>query len=517
MENMAFCNMFYSKAKRQLASIQEVINNHSRGIYKRIDENRELMELLARDHGPYFLERNPWVGGWLGSQDNFLDALRDAAGLPANRPGVPKAGYPRPRPSYNTCSGQNNGSLPQISNDEICQRISENRALMNLLQAKAPDDFMREYPWVDGLLHWQGEFLTKVAAIFGVPLPQYQSDSHYSCPVKKADIRRDEDINPQGVMSMETSKTNEQDDLVCRAKELSYRIHFMTRSIATGGQCSVRAFSHRDIPDRERLHLIAVLADVGHNLPHMGMHPVEFEKQEVENAISVTEFIATRQQVPDGFDMLTKGFNRQQEVVSGASAGANEKTGYSLDSKEVKEKLDQSDANTQGGVDSGTNTRADERKYDADELARLKEKQKQLDAIEATCRQSNSTIGGPRFNFSIGIGATVFLALLLLLSFTRLPSWSIFPCSLVVSFSVFYLTEKFSSRPLTWTESIDRLLADYDPIDKDSYRRLQNDSDADGYIDRCRVSDWLVAERKVLRVARSGVAPVMSEFLRKIV
>lgn len=291
----------------------------------------------------------------------------------------------------------------------------------------------------------------------------------------------------------------------------------MTRSIATGGQCSVRAFSHRDIPDRERLHLIAVLADVGHNLPHMGIHPVEFEKQEVENAISVTEFIATRQQVPDGFDMLTKGFNRQQEVVSGASAGANEKTGDSLDSKEVKEKLDQLDANTQGGVDSGTNTRADERKDDADGLARLKEKHKQLDAIEVTCRQSNSTIGGPRFNFSIGIGATVFLALLLLLSFTRLPGWSIFPCAIVASIFVFYLTEKFSSRPLTWTESIDRLLADYDPIDKDAYRSLQKDAGEDGYIDRCRVSGWLGAERKALRIARSSVLPVTSEFLRRIV
>ena len=185
--------------------------------------------------------------------------------------------------------------------------------------------------------------------------------------------------------------------------------------------------------------------------------------------------------------------------------------------QEVKEKREQLDANTQGGVDSGTNTRADEQKDDADDLARFKEKQKQLDAIEATCRQSNGTIGGPRFNFSLGIGATVFLALLLLLSTTHLPGWSVFPCSLVISVSVFYLTEKFSSRPLTWTESIDRLLADYDPIDKDSYRRLQKDAGEDGYIDRWRVSDWLVAERKALRIARHGVSPVSSEFLRRIV
>jgi hypothetical protein len=363
--------MFKSKEKQPLARIHGVINSHSRGIYKRIDENRELMELLARDGGPGFLCRNSWVASWLESQDDFLDALRDACGLPVNKPGGPLEGYPRHRPSYNTC----NGALPLISTDEICQRIDDNRALIDLLQAKAPVDFMREYPWVDGLLHWQSEFLTKVATVFGVPLPQHQ---------------------------------------------------------------------------------------------------------EMDEAIKVVKTIATQQQLPVDFSTQTKVINAQ------------------------------------GGVDSGTNTRADERKDDADGLARLKEKHKQLDAIERTCHQSNSTIGGPRFNFSLGIGATIFLALLLLLSFTRLPGWSIFPCSLVVSVSVFYLTKKFSSRPLTWTESIDRLLADYDPIDKDAYRSLQKNAGEDGYIDRCRVSDWLVAERKALRIAHSGVAPVTSEFLRRI-
>lgn len=280
---------------------------------------------------------------------------------------------------------------------------------------------------------------------------------------------------------METCEANEHDDLVYHAKDLSYRILVMIRSIAAGGQCSARAFSHRDIPDRERLHLIAALADAGHNLPNVGAHPVEIDRQEVENAILVTEFIATRQQVPDGFYMPKIGLDKQHDEVV-----------------------------------SGVNNDADKERGDVDTMVMIKEKHRQLDAIDATCRQSNSTIGGPRFNFSLGIGATIFLALLLLLSFTRLPGWSIFPCSLVVSVSVFYLTKKFSSRPLTWTESIDRLLADYDPIDKDAYRSLQKNAGEDGYIDRCRVSDWLVAERKALRIAHSGVAPVTSEFLRRI-
>ncbi len=92
--------MFYAKTKRQLTSIQEVIKNHSNGIYKRIDENRELMELIMHDHHPDFLERNWWVAAWLETQDRFLDALREASGLSVNKPFGPLAEYPRPRPSY---------------------------------------------------------------------------------------------------------------------------------------------------------------------------------------------------------------------------------------------------------------------------------------------------------------------------------------------------------------------------------------------------------------------------------
>ena len=45
------------------------------GIHKRIDENRELLELLQQDG---FIDRYPWVKGWLRSQDEFLSAVLDA-------------------------------------------------------------------------------------------------------------------------------------------------------------------------------------------------------------------------------------------------------------------------------------------------------------------------------------------------------------------------------------------------------------------------------------------------------
>ncbi|CDQ10475.1 conserved protein of unknown function [Acidithiobacillus ferrivorans] len=275
--------MFKSREKRQLASIQEVINNHSQGIYKRIDENRELMELLVRDGGPGFLERNSWVVSWLESQDAFLEALRKVAGLSVNKPGSPMEGYPRPRP----------------------------------------------YLAVD--------------------------------------------------LSMQTEVSHAQD-----------------------------------------------------------------------------------------------------------------------------------------GVAPGVNIHTDEPKDDADEFARLKEKRKQLYAIEHACRESNGAIGGPRFNFAAVSGSTAFLAVLALLWSTRLPGWSVFLCSVTACISVFFLTYRHSTRPLEWDGLIDKLLAGYDPIDMESYRRLQTDIGENGYIDQWRVRDWVGAERTAIRIERHGVT-VPYDFLRKIV
>ncbi|WP_461280328.1 hypothetical protein [Acidithiobacillus sp.] len=47
---------------------------NGRGIHKRIDENRELMELLQTT-APALLRECPWVEGWIHSQDHFLVAI----------------------------------------------------------------------------------------------------------------------------------------------------------------------------------------------------------------------------------------------------------------------------------------------------------------------------------------------------------------------------------------------------------------------------------------------------------
>ena len=47
-----------------------------RGIWKRIDENRELMELLTTE-APKFMKKFPYVVGWLVKMDVFLGALAE--------------------------------------------------------------------------------------------------------------------------------------------------------------------------------------------------------------------------------------------------------------------------------------------------------------------------------------------------------------------------------------------------------------------------------------------------------
>jgi hypothetical protein len=50
--------MFDSKSQKQLAAIQEVASRVGRGVHKRIDENREMLELLQKS-APNVLEQFP--------------------------------------------------------------------------------------------------------------------------------------------------------------------------------------------------------------------------------------------------------------------------------------------------------------------------------------------------------------------------------------------------------------------------------------------------------------------------
>lgn len=68
-----------NESQVKLQALEHVIYHSHRGVYKRIDENRELLELLYKE-SPEFLNKFPWVRGWIESQDEFLKELAKLSG-----------------------------------------------------------------------------------------------------------------------------------------------------------------------------------------------------------------------------------------------------------------------------------------------------------------------------------------------------------------------------------------------------------------------------------------------------
>lgn len=78
------------------SQIRETLERSEGGIFKRIDENRELAQLLIRN-APQLLKEYPDVMAWLKSQDHFLSELAEC---PVYKPECclfkPRKGLPRP-------------------------------------------------------------------------------------------------------------------------------------------------------------------------------------------------------------------------------------------------------------------------------------------------------------------------------------------------------------------------------------------------------------------------------------
>lgn len=83
--------------RKTVDQVKKILARHQGGIYKRIDENRELLELLQRE-APELLAKQPWIVGWLESQDGFLCDLESA--VPLSDVQFPKrtSDFPRPWP-----------------------------------------------------------------------------------------------------------------------------------------------------------------------------------------------------------------------------------------------------------------------------------------------------------------------------------------------------------------------------------------------------------------------------------
>jgi hypothetical protein len=67
-----------------LSKVKSILGWTGGGVHKRIDENRELLELLQRD-APEFLAAHCWVEGWLASNDEFFSALASSVPITEGR------------------------------------------------------------------------------------------------------------------------------------------------------------------------------------------------------------------------------------------------------------------------------------------------------------------------------------------------------------------------------------------------------------------------------------------------
>jgi hypothetical protein len=84
------------RAAERFFSVYSVCKSKERGVFKRIDENRELLEFLHRE-SPDLMKRCPWVEGWLEGQDRFLVELVNAVGI-ENSMAKTSSNFPRQWP-----------------------------------------------------------------------------------------------------------------------------------------------------------------------------------------------------------------------------------------------------------------------------------------------------------------------------------------------------------------------------------------------------------------------------------
>ncbi|ENZ77996.1 MULTISPECIES: hypothetical protein [Ralstonia] len=80
---------------RNPGKVKELCRRGHGGVRKRIDENRELLELLQQE-SPELLARCPLIEGWLGEQDRFLNELAAAVGI--DDEWATRKDWPRPWP-----------------------------------------------------------------------------------------------------------------------------------------------------------------------------------------------------------------------------------------------------------------------------------------------------------------------------------------------------------------------------------------------------------------------------------
>lgn len=94
--------MFNKAAVKKLDAVEDAARHVGRGVYKRIDENRELLELLQQKT-PQLMCNEPWIEGWLCGHDDFFVAIANTLDIENNKA---QYDYPRTWPGTTTRSGK---------------------------------------------------------------------------------------------------------------------------------------------------------------------------------------------------------------------------------------------------------------------------------------------------------------------------------------------------------------------------------------------------------------------------
>lgn len=87
------------KANRNLKAIEELVfkRGTTGGLIKRIDENRELLELL-QSKAPEIISTHPWIVGWIKANDDFFVQMEQILKVEIENKSRPHKNYPRPWP-----------------------------------------------------------------------------------------------------------------------------------------------------------------------------------------------------------------------------------------------------------------------------------------------------------------------------------------------------------------------------------------------------------------------------------
>lgn len=89
--------MFGKAEKRKVEEIRNAVATVSRGVFKRVDENRELYELI-KAKAPELLAQHPYIEGWLGSHDHFFTEIARLTNVENKIGQHSSVPYPRPWP-----------------------------------------------------------------------------------------------------------------------------------------------------------------------------------------------------------------------------------------------------------------------------------------------------------------------------------------------------------------------------------------------------------------------------------